>query len=74
MNTKTKFHFLQQGRSNHRVVRLQKLHLKTSGIFTCEVSSEAPRFSTATGAGTMNVSIVHNKQSAFFPNKLYYYC
>ena len=57
MNTKTKFHFfLQQGRSNHRVVRLQKLNLKTSGIFTCEVSSEAPRFSTATGAGTMNVS------------------
>jgi len=46
---------VEQGRSNHRVVRLQKLHLKTSGIFTCEVSSEAPRFSTATGAGTMNV-------------------
>ena len=50
-------------------MRLQKLHLKTSGIFTCEVSSEAPRFSTATGAGTMNVSIVHNKQSAFFPKQ-----
>ena len=56
VNTKIKFLFLQQGRSNHRVVRLQKLNLKTSGIFTCEVSSEAPRFSTATGAGTMNVS------------------
>jgi len=46
---------VDQRLSNHRVVSLRDLSLKTSGIYTCEVSSEAPRFKTSTRAGTMHV-------------------
>lgn len=46
---------VDQRLSNHRVVALRDLDLLTSGIYTCEVSSEAPRFKTSTGTGTMHV-------------------
>jgi hypothetical protein len=46
---------LQQSRSNQRVVALRDLSLGSSGIYTCEASSEAPRFKTVSGTGTMQV-------------------
>lgn len=46
---------VDQRLSNQRVVSLRDLSLGSSGIYTCEVSSEAPRFKTSTGTGNMQV-------------------
>jgi len=46
---------VDQNRSNQRVVALRDLSLKASGVYTCEVSSEAPRFKTSSSAGSMQV-------------------
>lgn len=37
------------------MVALRDLALGSSGVYTCEVSSEAPRFKTSTGTGNMQV-------------------
>ena len=37
------------------MVALRDLSLKASGVYTCEVSSEAPRFKTSSSAGSMQV-------------------
>jgi len=42
-------------RSNQRVVSLRNLSLGNSGVYACEVSSEAPFFKTALGSGQMEV-------------------
>jgi hypothetical protein len=41
--------------SNDRVVVLREINLGTSGVYTCEASSEAPRFKTVSGQGEMRV-------------------
>lgn len=41
--------------SNNRVVALRDLTLGATGVYTCEASSEAPRFKTISGAGSMQV-------------------
>ncbi len=53
--------FFQQRKSNHRVVALRDLSLGSSGTYTCEASSEAPRFKTVSGAGNMQVCIIGKK-------------
>ena len=39
-------HFSQQRESNNREVVLRDLRLDSAGTYTCEASSEAPRFKT----------------------------
>lgn len=46
---------VDQARSNERVVSLTNLMLGNSGVYACEVSTEAPRFKTSIGSGTMQV-------------------
>ena len=49
------FVYVQQHQSNARGVVLTDLTLGASGGFTCEASSEAPRFKTVSGTGYLQV-------------------
>ncbi|TRY78755.1 hypothetical protein TCAL_09465 [Tigriopus californicus] len=46
---------VDQDQSNDREVVLREISLLSSGIYTCEASSEAPRFKTISGQGHMKV-------------------
>ncbi|KAJ6601649.1 hypothetical protein Bhyg_18007, partial [Pseudolycoriella hygida] len=41
--------------SNNVKVKLKRVTLKSSGLYRCEVSAEAPNFSSAEGEGRMEV-------------------
>lgn len=45
----------QQHQSNDRWVVLKDLALGASGLYTCEASTEAPKFKTVNGNGKMDV-------------------
>ncbi len=46
---------IQQLSSDARVVVLRDIALGSAGVYTCEASSEAPRFRTVSGQGEMRV-------------------
>lgn len=46
---------LQHEASNNVKVKLKRVTLKSSGLYRCEVSAEAPNFSSAEGEGRMEV-------------------
>ena len=43
--------------SNDKFVTLRDMSLQTSGVFTCEASSEGPRFKTVSETGRIQVDI-----------------
>jgi len=49
------FLFPQESKSDSREVVLTGLKLTSAGVYTCEASSEAPRFKTVSGAGRLRV-------------------
>lgn len=49
------FLLLQMSLSDSRKVILRSVSLKTSGLFRCEVSAEAPTFSSAQSEARMEV-------------------
>ena len=58
MNTKTIItivFLIQRANSNAKFVTLKDVSLGSSGLYTCEASSEAPRFKTVNGNGKIQV-------------------
>lgn len=47
--------FVQHESSNNVRVKLKRLTLKSSGLYRCEVSAEAPNFSSAQAESRMEV-------------------
>ena len=45
----------QRANSNEKYVTLRDMSLGSSGVYTCEASSEAPRFKTVKGSGRIQV-------------------
>lgn len=45
----------QHEASNNVRVKLKRLSLKSSGLYRCEVSAEAPNFSSDLGEGRMEI-------------------
>ena len=45
----------QRKQSNDRDVVLRNLRRTSAGPYTCEASSEAPRFKTINGVGTLRI-------------------
>lgn len=47
--------YLQLQASNDVKVLLKKLNLKSGGLYRCEISAEAPNFSSVEGEGRMEI-------------------
>lgn len=49
------FYIPQHQQSNSKKVTLKGVNLKSSGLYRCEVSAEAPSFTSVQGEGRMEV-------------------